>query len=171
MFSAKTSTPTKSGSGIGASNATPMSIKPVAPVETSRGNGKAMPSIISAQLTVKGDLTSDGDVQVDGNIQGDVRTHSLTIGETGSVNGSVTADTVLVAGTVNGQIHARAVTLVRSSRVQGDIWHESLAIEAGARFEGGCKRKNEGEPGGTTESFSSVAKPEAGDAPYPMLQS
>jgi cytoskeletal protein CcmA (bactofilin family) len=125
---------------------------PITPVKTPvtidavpRGNGKAMPSIISAHLTVKGDLSSDGDIQVDGSIQGDVRTNSLTIGETGSIDGSVTADTVLVAGVVTGQIHARAVTLVRSARVQGDIWHESLAIEAGARFEGGCKRKNDGE--------------------------
>ncbi len=160
MFSAKTShTPAT----------TPMpTVRPSPPHESPRGNGKSMPSIISAQLTVKGDLASDGDVQIDGNVQGDVRTASLTVGETGIINGSITADTVIVAGTVTGQIHARAVTLVRSSRVQGDIWHESLAIEAGARFEGGCKRKTEGE---ATSSSSSAAASTGGNVAFPMLQS
>ena len=107
-----------------------------------------MPSLISAQLTVKGDLASEGDLQIDGNVQGDVHSKTLTIGESGTVNGSITAETVLIAGTSLGQIRARTVSLVRSARVQGDIWHESLAIEAGAQFEGSCKRLG---TGGETE--------------------
>lgn len=111
--------------------------------EAPRANGKAaMPSIISHQLTVRGDLVSDGDIQVDGAIEGDVKTAVLTIGEGGSVKGSIVADTVTVAGTVNGQIRAKTVSLSRTAHVQGDIWHDSLAIEAGARFEGSCKSLN-----------------------------
>jgi len=113
-----------------------------------RPNGKppsgkaAMPSIISAQLGVTGNLLSDGDIQIDGKIEGDVKTSRLTIGESGSVTGSVTADTVLISGAVIGQVRAKTVTLARTARVQGDIWHDNIAIEAGAQFEGTCKRLN-----------------------------
>jgi cytoskeletal protein CcmA (bactofilin family) len=121
MFSAKTSS------------------KPVA-AETQRTSTKAaMPSIISHQLAVHGDLASDGDIQVDGMIEGDVKTNVLTIGESGTVKGAITAETVVIAGTAIGQIRAKTVSLSRTARMQGDIWHESLAIEAGARFEGSCK--------------------------------
>jgi cytoskeletal protein CcmA (bactofilin family) len=99
-----------------------------------------MPSIISTDLTVTGDFASEGDIQIDGKVEGDVKTTRLTIGEGGSVKGAITADTVTVSGTVSGQIRAKTIVLARSSRVQGDIWHESLAIEAGAQFEGTCKR-------------------------------
>ena len=116
--------------------------------EAPRPNGKpsggksAMPSIISAQLGVTGNLVSDGDIQIDGKVEGDVKTSRLTIGESGSVMGSVTAETLLISGAVSGQVRAKTVTLTRTARVQGDIWHDNIAIEAGAQFEGTCKRLN-----------------------------
>ena len=133
--------------------------KPAPPVEMPRSHAKAVvPSIISQQLVVHGNLTTDGDIQVDGMIEGDIKTSVLTIGEGGTVKGAVVADTVTVAGTVHGQIRAKAVTLSRTARVQGDIWHESLAIEAGARFEGSCKH------------LSSATQPEGEVASWAMAR-
>jgi cytoskeletal protein CcmA (bactofilin family) len=114
--------------------------------EASRANGKsadgktAMPSIISVDLSITGDLASAGDIQIDGAVEGDVKTQTLTIGETGSVKGAIEAETVLVAGKVAGQIRAKTISLGRTARVEGDIWHDSLSIEAGAQFEGSCRR-------------------------------
>ncbi len=106
-----------------------------------RSPGKAaMPSIISTDLTVSGNLVSDGDIQVEGTIEGDVKSRTLTIGQSGAVRGTVVADTVQVSGEVTGEIRAATVTLAKSARVSGDIWHDTLAIEAGARMEGTCKR-------------------------------
>ena len=106
-----------------------------------RPSGKAaMPSIISTDLTVSGNLVSEGDVQVEGTIEGDVKSRTLTVGQSGAVRGTVVADTVQVSGEVTGEIRATTVTLAKSARISGDIWHETLAIEAGARMEGTCKR-------------------------------
>ena len=56
------------------------------------------------------------------------------------VRGSITADSVRVAGTVKGGVTAKAVTLAGSAKVDGDIVHQSLSIETGAAFEGQCRR-------------------------------
>ena len=98
-----------------------------------------MPSIVSANLRIVGDLVCDGDIQVEGTVEGSVKSSVLTIGESGTIQGQITADQVMVSGTVVGKIKARTVYLAQSASVTGDILHESLGIEAGAQFEGQCK--------------------------------
>ena len=97
------------------------------------------PSIVSANLRVTGDLESEGDIQIDGHVEGDVRSHSVTVGEHAVVSGAILAQTVHVAGTVKGQINGKTVELTRTAKVTGDIVHESLAIEAGAYIQGLCR--------------------------------
>jgi cytoskeletal protein CcmA (bactofilin family) len=99
-----------------------------------------IPSIISADMRIVGSVESKGDVQIDGTIEGDVTSHTLTVSDSASVSGSISADTVRVSGTVKGGITAKSVTLTRSAKVEGDIVHQALAIEPGAAFEGQCKR-------------------------------
>lgn len=98
------------------------------------------PSLISADLRIVGDLQSDGEIQVDGAIDGDIRTHSLLVGEGAHITGEIIADNVVVRGQVTGQIKARSVQLAKTAHVVGDILHEDLAIETGAFLEGHCKR-------------------------------
>ena len=97
------------------------------------------PSIVSANLRVTGDLESEGDIQIDGHVEGDVRSHSVTVGEHAVVSGAILAQAVHVAGTVKGQINGKTVELTRTAKVTGDIVHESLAIEAGAYIQGLCR--------------------------------
>jgi cytoskeletal protein CcmA (bactofilin family) len=99
-----------------------------------------IPSIISADMKIVGSVESKGDVQIDGTIEGDVTSHTLTVSDSASVRGSISADTVRVSGTVKGGINAKSVTLTRSAKVEGDILHQALAIEPGASFEGQCRR-------------------------------
>jgi cytoskeletal protein CcmA (bactofilin family) len=109
--------------------------------DKAKGAGAAgPPSILSENLRVKGDLSSVGEMQIDGAVDGDVRAATLTIGKSGGVTGTVTADVILVRGTVNGPIRGGRVTLAASARVTGDIQHETLTIEPGAYFEGHSRR-------------------------------
>ena len=100
----------------------------------------ATPSLISADLHIVGDMHSQGEIQIDGAIDGDIRTHSLLVGEGARIIGEIVADSVIVHGNVTGQIKARSVELAKSAHVIGDILHEDLAIETGAFLEGHCKR-------------------------------
>lgn len=104
-----------------------------APDKTGKSN---VPSIISANLTITGSMNTSGDVQIDGTIDGDVHSKQITLGESGVVNGAISADLARISGTVNGSITARVVELGRSAKITGDINHFSLAIEPGAFIQG-----------------------------------
>lgn len=115
---------------------------------------KAVPSIISSDLTITGDLVSGGEIQIDGTVEGDISCKALIIGVQGSVTGEVEADSVRLHGQVNGQLRAKTVYLAATARMVGDITHESLAIEPGAFMEGHCRRMSE------QKTFDGPKKPE-----------
>jgi cytoskeletal protein CcmA (bactofilin family) len=99
-----------------------------------------VPSIIATDMTIRGDLIGGGDLQVEGKVVGRIDVGHLMIAESGSVEGEIVAKAVGIAGAFNGTIKAGSVKLSATARVQGEILHEVLAIEAGAQLEGQCKR-------------------------------
>jgi cytoskeletal protein CcmA (bactofilin family) len=109
----------------------------------STGPSKLVPSIIGEDLTITGNVSSKGEIQVDGEIQGDVQCGSLLLGDKSQINGSVLAEDVVVRGRVLGSIRGLRVTLQAQSHVEGDIYHQSLAIEQGAYFEGKSRRTDD----------------------------
>jgi cytoskeletal protein CcmA (bactofilin family) len=110
-------------------------------------------------MTITGNVVSSGDVQVDGTVDGDVHAENLTIGDQGTINGTVRANNLRVLGQVSGEIHAETATLLSSAKVHGDIVHDSLAIEAGAMIEGHCRRR---EKGGTNSALPNSRPPGKG---------
>ena len=104
------------------------------------GQSKYVPSIISDDLTIKGNLSSEGEIQVDGKVNGDVKCKALIIGTKGLVSGQVLAKTVRIHGGMKGIVKANSVFLAATARMTGDIEHDSLAIEPGAFVDGHCKR-------------------------------
>jgi cytoskeletal protein CcmA (bactofilin family) len=93
-------------------------------------------SLIAENVSLEGDLKSEGDVQLDGAVRGDMAVAHLTIGETGQVEGAVSAEAVEIRGRVVGTVTARSVKLYASAHVEGDIAHGQLAVEPGAYFAG-----------------------------------
>jgi cytoskeletal protein CcmA (bactofilin family) len=100
----------------------------------------SVPSIISSEMTIRGDLQSDGDVQIEGTIFGDLNVTKLTIAEGGTVSGNIVAKNVRICGSLNGSVRSDMVTLTATARVVGDIHHELLAIETGGQLEGMSRR-------------------------------
>ncbi|HEX3486993.1 MAG TPA: polymer-forming cytoskeletal protein [Micropepsaceae bacterium] len=113
---------------------------PPPPKRPARNGG--VPSIISAELIVRGTLISQGDVQVDGRVDGDIRAAGLVIGEKANITGDVYADEATVRGRVEGSIRARKVQLCATCHVEGNILHEALSMESGAFFEGNCRHSD-----------------------------
>jgi cytoskeletal protein CcmA (bactofilin family) len=125
-----------------ATDAGPYADRPLANAKRS-SPGKLAPSIIGEDLTIAGNVSSKGEIQVDGQIQGDVTCGSLLLGDKSQITGGVVAEDVVVRGHVIGSIRGLRVTLQSQSHVEGDIFHQSLAIEQGAYFEGKSRRSDD----------------------------
>jgi cytoskeletal protein CcmA (bactofilin family) len=104
---------------------------------------KPSPSLLSSDLTIKGNVSSSGDIQIEGTIEGDVRAHLLTVGESATIRGEVIADDVVVNGRVIGRVRGLKVRLTSTAKVEGDIVHKTIAIESGAHFEGSVQRQED----------------------------
>lgn len=120
--------------------------------ESARSSDRSSSSLIGADLVIVGNLVSNGMVQIDGEIQGDIHGTHIVVGESALITGGIVSEEVVVRGTVMGSIRGRKVMLQAESKVEGDIYHKSLAIEQGAYFEGKSRR--------TDDPLAGVSKPE-----------
>ncbi|QTC93228.1 polymer-forming cytoskeletal protein [Brevundimonas goettingensis] len=93
-------------------------------------------STLSSDLQFEGTVTGGGDLQVDGAVKGDIRVGRLIVGETGAVEGNVSADYLEVRGRIVGGVTGKQVKLVSTAYVDGDITAEQLSIDIGAYFQG-----------------------------------
>jgi cytoskeletal protein CcmA (bactofilin family) len=141
MFTKKTDRDSASADVVRTVGAPPQ-LQPRAPAPASRASGGPA-SVIGADLAITGNLESKGEVQIDGEIQGDVHAQRIVVGERARVTGGLTADEVVVRGGVQGSIRGNSVSLQSSSRIEGDVFHKSLAIEQGAYFEGKSRRSDD----------------------------
>jgi len=93
-------------------------------------------TVIAEGLKIVGNVTAEGPVEIHGDIEGEVRGTSLVVSRQAQIKGPLIADDVIVDGFVNGEIHGVNVVLKSRARVVGDVHHQSLTVERGARFDG-----------------------------------
>ena len=93
-------------------------------------------------MKVKGSMMSEGEIQIDGVIEGDVKASALTVG--------IPAKFWAKSSQINCCSWSRQridpctqVQLASSAKVEGDITHASLSIEADARFEGHVRHSDD----------------------------
>ncbi|MGR3599015.1 MAG: bactofilin family protein [Heliomarina sp.] len=134
--------------------------------KTSAPKAKPPASTLSADLHITGNIKTSGDIQVEGTVEGDIRAHLLTIGESATIKGEVTADDVVVNGRIVGRVRGLKVRLTSTARVEGDIIHKTIAIESGAHFEGSVQRQDDPlNPG--RSGAKQTGNPAAAAAPQP----
>lgn len=97
-------------------------------------------SLLGPGAVVDGHFKTNGSARIDGEVKGNVDVEStLIIGETGKVDGDVTALSVTVGGEVLGDIDAQdRVELMEGAKVLGDITTKVLVIDENAIFQGKC---------------------------------
>jgi cytoskeletal protein CcmA (bactofilin family) len=106
-------------------------------------------TLIGKASRVHGDLEFAGGLHLDGSIAGNVRADpvegsSLSISETGSIEGNVEAGNVMLNGTVRGDIVARdRVVLGATARVQGNVYYGVIEMTLGAQIMGKLTRLSE----------------------------
>ncbi len=111
-------------------------------------SGSGTLSFLGAEVTITGNIGGQGNLHIDGRVDGDVNCASLIIGNSGQVNGNITADDAKIAGTVTGTVAAKVLTIEASARITGDLSYDSVSVETGAQVDGRVKRLTRDEPGG-----------------------
>ncbi len=102
-------------------------------------------SHVGETLQLEGDLRSSGSIDVAGLINGNVFVTEMVVKETGSVRGSVEAETVEINGHIEGKITADTIIIGKSAIIKGDIFFKhTLKTEEGADIDGYIKRINNG---------------------------
>src|SRR3954454_16735681 len=91
---------------------------PARPKAAQRNRG---PSIVATDLHIVGNVSTEGELHIDGRIDGDVEGLSVTIGESGYVDGHIETGEIVVLPSVRGSTRPRRVHLVAGSKVIADI--------------------------------------------------
>ncbi len=166
----------KTGKAADASEAGPLRSDATPPAAMAQAPSKragpaklaGVPSIISADVVMRGNVNSSGEIQFDGALEGDVKAGSLIIGEKASVKGEVVCETVIVRGKVEGAIRAKSVALASTAHIQGDILHSSLSVETGAHFEGNCRHSDDPLSDSSAKDFRRSRPSSPPPAPRPV---
>ncbi len=114
------------------------SIPALSSATDSNGGKKSLKvaSVIGDDVTIDGSVRGHSELHLDGTVRGDITVERLSIGETGQVEGTVTAESVDIRGKLTGTVSAKQVRLYGTAHVEGDITHEQLSMEPGAYFQG-----------------------------------
>lgn len=99
---------------------------------------KVAPSIIVSDLDIAGNLSSDGIIEIGGKVRGDIKSNIVVIRKEAIINGTISANTVMVYGNVRGPINAKEIKLYSTANVVGKIEYEKMSMEIGALFNGEC---------------------------------
>ncbi len=107
----------------------------------SKANGR-IDTLVGKTAKVQGDVEFTGGLHLDGRVAGNVKaegdpTATLSVSETGSIEGSVEVPTVMLNGSVRGDILARErVVLGATARVQGNVHYGVIEMTLGAEIKG-----------------------------------
>ncbi len=99
-------------------------------------------TLIGKGAQVRGDVDFLGGMHLDGAIAGNVRSDAspgatLSVSETGSIEGDVDVPNVLLQGAVKGDIRARErVVLGATARVEGNVYYGIIEMTVGAQIMG-----------------------------------
>ena len=102
--------------------------------------GGSSPSLLGKEIKVIGKITSKGALRLDGVFEGEIKASKLVIEKSAKVVGSVTSEDLVIRGRIIGPVFGKKVRFGSSARVEGDTFHETIAIEDGAYYEGSIKR-------------------------------
>ncbi|HEX8757108.1 MAG TPA: polymer-forming cytoskeletal protein [Steroidobacteraceae bacterium] len=99
-------------------------------------------TLIGKSVRVHGDLEFAGGLHLDGQVAGGVRADSqapasLSVSDSGSIEGPVEVTDLVLHGRVRGDIVARGrVVLGASARVEGNVYYGIIEMTLGARITG-----------------------------------
>lgn len=98
-------------------------------------------ALLGRESEVSGKLSFSGPTRIDGRLRGEVRGNGmLVIGESGHVNGTIQASTLVVLGRVDGDVlGAERVEIGPRGALRGSVETRALVVHDGAEVDGDCR--------------------------------
>ena len=126
----------------------------------SKSSANAVDTLIGRQTEIQGDVRFSGGLYVDGTIKGKViagmeKSATLTLSETGAIEGDVRVPTIVLNGSVTGDVYAAdKITLAAKARVTGNVYYKVLEMQGGAQVNGQLVHDKGGAPAALTHQNS-----------------
>ena len=126
-------------------------------------------STVGEKMTVFGPVKFGDGLQIDGTVQGDVLPEGdapslLIVSESGTVQGEIRADYMIIGGTVNGNVTAgETLELNAGARVTGDVNYKTLQMQPGAVIAGRLCPQLPQQPPVAADTAQPMLEPDFGD--------
>jgi cytoskeletal protein CcmA (bactofilin family) len=104
--------------------------------------GTTVDTLIGRQTEILGDVRFAGGLHLDGKIKGNVssisdKSASLSVSETGAIEGDVRVPTIMLNGSVIGDVRStERLSLAAKAKVTGNVHYKVLQTEPGAQING-----------------------------------
>ena len=97
-------------------------------------------SILASSFSLKGSISCKGELQIDGRVNGNINGEKVILGPDSSMDGTLTADEIIISGKFKGKIKGKSIRLETGALVDAEITYEILAIEDGSSINGIVKK-------------------------------
>jgi cytoskeletal protein CcmA (bactofilin family) len=102
----------------------------------------SQPTHIGADSVIDGNISSEGEIHVEGMLRGTLKARICIVAASGTIEGEISAEDIIIRGRVIGPLHGDHVHLQDGAWVQGDITSATIAIDTGARLSGAVWQAN-----------------------------
>lgn len=130
--------------------------------QSTRSARPAGTTIIAGGTRLAGELHLEGALHVDGTVEGTISsTGDISVGRTGYLEGTISAERLLVSGEVRGRIECETLEIVESGKVFGEVASQGFIIEPGGQFVGESMSRDEPRTaGGNPAPLAEAVEPE-----------
>lgn len=103
-------------------------------------------TMIGADTVLEGKLVTKASVRITGTVIGDVRADGVVVlTKTGKIEGTIEADSIIVAGVVKGNMSIRdKVNVEATGEIYGDVITKKFVIDEESIFQGNCIMNRDG---------------------------
>ena len=99
----------------------------------SKGNSL---SIITQGIDFTGEVNTEGDIHLDGNMKGIIKANEVIIGLTGSFEGEIISNILIVSGKIKGKFNIKNLHIRKEGTLSGKAKYLNITIESGGKVLG-----------------------------------
>ena len=98
--------------------------------------------LVGSGVRVEGRIDGAESADVSGSLSGTLKSSSININTSGSFNGDIIGQDVVISGNVEGEITSEDTIIVnQSAKIKGTIEYSSLQVSYGAKLEGSLRHR------------------------------